>query len=46
MQRIEPKIDKKIYSFITVKNSVNSRKSYGGTSPSQVKTSIKESKKN
>jgi len=38
-------IEKDVYEFITVENSVNSKKSYGGTSPDSVKYQIKEAKK-
>ena len=45
MQKIEPKITKEIFNFLDVKNSVKSRNSYGGTSPSQVKIQIENAKK-
>ena len=38
-------IEKDIYEFITIENSVNSKKSYGGTSPDAVEYQIKEAKK-
>jgi argininosuccinate lyase len=44
LQKIEPKINKNIFDFLTVKNSVNSRKSYGGTSPEMVKLQIAQAK--
>ncbi|MGQ3072995.1 MAG: argininosuccinate lyase [Ferrovibrionaceae bacterium] len=37
MQSIEPKITRDIFTVLGVDNSVRSRKSYGGTAPSQVK---------
>jgi len=45
MQKIEPRITKEIFNFLDVKNSVKSRNSYGGTSPSQVKLQIETAKK-
>lgn len=41
MQIIEPKITEKVFEFISVEKSVNSRNSFGGTAPSQVKAAIK-----
>lgn len=40
MQGVEPRITNAIYAVLTVSQSVNSRKSYGGTAPSNVKASI------
>jgi argininosuccinate lyase len=40
LQKIEPKINKKIFNFLNVVNSVNSRQSHGGTSPIEVKKQI------
>jgi argininosuccinate lyase len=37
MQRVEPRISDEIFSVLSVQNSVKSRKSYGGTSPSNVR---------
>ena len=45
MQKIEPKITKNIFEVLTVENSVNSRQSFGGTSPIVVSTAIKQAKK-
>jgi argininosuccinate lyase len=45
LQKIEPKINKNIFDFLTVKNSVNSRQSYGATSPAMVKIQITQAKK-
>jgi len=40
MQKVNPLISKDIYSILSVKNSVNSRDSYGGTAPKEVKKQI------
>ena len=40
MQELNQLINKNIYSVLSVKNSVNSRDSYGGTSPKEVKRQI------
>ena len=45
MQKIEPKITKNIFEVLTVENSVNSRQSFGGTSPIVVREAIKQAKK-
>ena len=37
MQSIEPKITKAIFDVLSVQNSVKSRKSYGGTAPTEVR---------
>lgn len=37
MQSIEPKITKDIFDVLSVENSVKSRKSYGGTAPTEVR---------
>jgi len=42
MQKIESKITDDIFNVLSVENSVNSRDSFGGTSPKAVKTAIKE----
>ena len=44
-RKIEPRVTKDIFNFISVKNSVNQKNSFGGTSFSQVKNSIKRAKK-
>ncbi|MEZ5691034.1 MAG: argininosuccinate lyase [Rickettsiales bacterium] len=44
MQTIEPHINENIFDFLSVENSVNSRKSYGGTSPYNVKQAIAEAR--
>ena len=44
-KKIDPNIDENIYKILSIKNSVDIRKSYGGTSPSEVKKRIKEWKK-
>jgi argininosuccinate lyase len=43
MQKIEPKITKSIYEVLTVKNSVKSRVSYGGTSQLMINKMLKKS---
>ena len=40
-----PNIDNSIYKILSIENSVNTRTSYGGTSPSEVKKRVKEWKK-
>ncbi len=45
MQSIEPKINIKIFNVISPENSINEKKSYGGTSPGQVKNALKRAKK-
>lgn len=45
MQSIEPKITKDVYGVLTLEHSVNSRKSFGGTAPSNVKKMIEKAKK-
>jgi argininosuccinate lyase len=44
MQKIEAKITKEIYQVLTVKNSVKSRISFGGTSSEAVKIAISNAK--
>ena len=41
MQSVHDDITDDVYSVLTVENSVNSRKSYGGTAPDQVRAQIK-----
>ena len=41
LQAIEPRITKGVYAVLTPKASVESRVSYGGTAPAQVKAQIK-----
>ena len=45
MQKIEPKITKNIFEVLTIESSVNSRQSFGGTSPIVVGEAIKQAKK-
>lgn len=45
MQKIEKGITKEVYSVLSVEASVASRKSYGGTSPGNVKKAVKEARK-
>ncbi len=44
-KEIEPNIDDGIFEVLAVRHSIKSRKSYGGTDPSQVKARITEWKK-
>ena len=37
MRSVDPRIDKRVFSVLTVENSVASRTSYGGTAPQNVK---------
>jgi argininosuccinate lyase len=41
MQRVEPRITRDVYKVLTVEASVASRKSFGGTAPSNVKREAK-----
>jgi len=41
MQKVEPRITKDVYKVLTVEASVASRKSFGGTAPSNVKREAK-----
>ncbi len=45
MQKIEKKISVKIFEVLSVENSVNSRKSIGGTSEYAVKKELEKAKK-
>ncbi len=45
LKRIEPKITKDIFNFLSIERSVSNKKSYGGTSSSEVKEAIKRAKK-
>ncbi|NDF12651.1 MAG: argininosuccinate lyase [Proteobacteria bacterium] len=45
LQKVEPKITAAALEVLTVKNSVKSRKSYGGTAPENVKKAIKVARK-
>ena len=45
MQSVEPKITQDVYAVLTLEYSVNSRKSYGGTAPANVKKMIAKAKK-
>ena len=42
---IEPRIDKSIFKFLSPKNSVNSKASFGGTGFNQIKKAIKRARK-
>ena len=45
MQKVCENIKQNVFEFIKMDNSLNSRKSYGGTAPVRVKEAIKEAKK-
>jgi len=45
MQAVEPRITEDIYSVLSVEASVNSRTSYGGTAPANVKAAVKAARK-
>ena len=45
MQKVCKNIKQNVFEFIKMENSLNSRKSYGGTTPVRVKEAIKEAKK-
>src|SRR5690606_20828140 len=42
MQEIEPRITLDVYNVLSVERSVRSRTSYGGTSPTQVKSAARK----
>ncbi len=44
MQAVEPRIDNSIYDVLSVEASVNSRTSFGGTSPENVKNAVKQAR--
>lgn len=46
MQKINKDIKRNVFEYISMKNSLNSRKSFGGTAPECVKKAIKEARKN
>ena len=45
MQSIEPKITKDVYTFLSPINSINQKKSYGGTASVRVKEALLRAKK-
>jgi argininosuccinate lyase len=45
MQAVEPRITEDIYSVLSVEASVNSRTSFGGTAPANVKAAVKAARK-
>ena len=45
LQSIEPKIRQEIFSILSPKNSISSRKSFGGTAPENVKKATKIAQK-
>ena len=46
LQKIEPKLTKDVFKIFNLKNSINSKKSYGGTSFENIKRMIRKYKKN
>jgi argininosuccinate lyase len=44
LQRLEARINDKVFSVLSVENSVKSRKSYGGTAPDNVLAQVKKAK--
>mgnify|MGYP000010513019 FL=1 len=44
-REIDNRINNKVYSFLSIESSVNSKNSYGGTSPKEVKKQIKNARK-
>ncbi|HJT40610.1 MAG TPA: argininosuccinate lyase, partial [Sphingobium sp.] len=44
LKAIDPRIDERIYAVLTVDASVASRKSHGGTAPTQVRARIAQAK--
>jgi argininosuccinate lyase len=45
LQAIDPRIDERVYTVLTVDASVASRISHGGTAPDQVRARIAEARK-
>ena len=45
LQKIEPKLTKDVFKIFNLKNSINSKKSYGGTSFENIKRMIRKYKK-
>jgi argininosuccinate lyase len=45
MQAVEPKIDRGVYRVLTVEASVNARKSFGGTAPTNVARAVKDARR-
>ena len=45
LKKIEPNLNEDIFNVFNLKNSVNSKKSYGGTSFDNIKKMIKKYKK-
>ena len=45
MQEVEPAIDKRVYSVLTIKNALDSRQSYGGTAPNRVREAVARARK-
>ena len=44
-REIDKRINNKVYSFLSIESSVNSKNSYGGTSPKEVKKQIMNARK-
>jgi argininosuccinate lyase len=45
LKAIDPRIDERVYSVLTVEASVNSRTSHGGTAPERVREQVAQAKK-
>jgi argininosuccinate lyase len=45
MRKIEPRVDKKVFRFLSVEASVESRTSFGGTAPARVRKALVEAKR-
>ena len=45
LQSVEPKINEDVYNFLSPKNSINQKNSYGGTAPQQVKNALSRAQK-
>jgi argininosuccinate lyase len=44
MQRIDPRIDERVFAALSVEASVAARNSYGGTAPEQVRARVAEAR--
>ena len=45
MQRVEPRITKRVFDVLTVERSVASRTSFGGTAPANVARAVADARK-
>jgi argininosuccinate lyase len=45
LREVDPRLDERVYSVLTVDASVRSRTSYGGTAPERVREQIRKAKK-